>query len=212
MERKFYRKFYNVYYSNVNVEGEHELSTYSYNYGFSGACFIKEFKQEVRYREKEVRNFWGTKKVKEEYFATVGYGGLTTYVEEVDGKYYDIITGIEAIKEEDICWPFVEKKGEKYYYEGNELDKNNVESKGLKFDCEKYARASDEELYNFLKNLTDKDIELYNQRMKQALANIPKVQEQRMSKVSQKANEQRAIEDYVNNFIENKGYGRNRTR
>ena len=33
-----------------------------------------------------------------------------------------------------------------------------------------------------------------------------------MSKVSQKANEQRAIEDYVNNFIENKGYGRNRTR
>ena len=212
MERKFYRKFYNVYYSNVNVEGEHELSTYNYNYGVSGACFIKEFKQEVRYREKEVRNFWGTKKVKEEYFATVGYGGLTTYVEEVDGKYYDIITGIEAIKEEDICWPFVEKKGEKYYYEGNELDKNNVESKGLKFDCEKYARASDEELYNFLKNLTDKDIELYNQRMKQALANIPKVQEQRMSKVSQKANEQRAIEDYVNNFIENKGYGKNRTR
>ncbi len=211
MERKFYRKFYNVYYSNVNVEGEHELSTYNYNYdGFSGACFIKEFKQEVRYREKEVRNFWGTKKVKEEYFATVGYGGLTTYVEEVDGKYYDIITGIEVIPEEYIDWPFVEKKGERYYYKGNELDKNNVESQELKFEGKK--SISVEEIYKFLKNLTDKDIELYNQRMKQALANIPKVQEQRMSKVSQKANEQRAIEDYVNNFIENKGYGRNRTR
>lgn len=144
----------------------------------------------------------------------MGYGGLKTYVEEVDGKYYDIITGIEAIKEEDICWPFVEKKGERYYYKGNELDKNNVESKKLKFDCdcEKYARASVEEIYNFLKNLTDKDIELYNQRMKQALANIPKVQEQRMSKISQKANEQKAQEDYISKFRENNGFGRNRTR
>lgn len=204
------RKFYTVYYSNVNVEGEHELSGYYYYYGLDIGYFIKEFKQEVRYREKEVRNFWGTKKVKEEYFVTVGSGKLKTYVEEVDGKYYDIITGIETIPEEYIDWPFVEKKGERYYYKGNELDKNNVESQELKFKGKK--SISVEEIYKILKNLTDEDIELYNQRMKQALANIPKVQEQRMSKVSQKANEQRAIEDYVNNFIENKGYGRNRTR
>lgn len=204
------RKFYTVYYSNVNVEGEHELSGYYYYYGLDIGYFIKEFKQEVRYREKEVRNFWGTKKVKEEYFVTVGSGELKTYVEEVDGKYYDIITGIETIPEEYIDWPFVEKKGERYYYKGNELDKNNVESQELKFKGKK--SISVEEIYKILKNLTDEDIELYNQRMKQALANIPKVQEQRMSKVSQKANEQRAIEDYVNNFIENKGYGRNRTR
>ena len=48
--------------------------------------------------------------------------------------------------------------------------------------------------------------------MKQALANIPKVQVQRMSKVSQKANEQKAQEDYISKFRENNGFGRYRTR
>lgn len=214
------KNYYYVHYSNVNVEGELELSKYYYlpksyfmytSYGgYYVACFVKEYKQEARYREKEISDRRGTKKIKEEYFVTVGSGELTTYVEEVDGKYYDIITGIEAIQEENINWPFVEKKGEKYYYKGNELDKNNVESKELKFtymEC-----VSVEKVYNFLKNLTDKDIELYNQRMKQALANIPKVQVQRMSKVSQKANEQKAQEDYISKFRENNGFGRNRTR
>lgn len=214
------KKYYYVHYSNVNVEGELELSKYYYlpkwyfmytsHGGYYVACFVKEYKQEARYREKEISDRRGTKKIKEEYFVTVGSGELTTYVEEVDGKYYDIITGIEAIQEEDVDWPFVEKKGEKYYYKGNELDKNNVESKELKFipmEC-----VSVEKVYNFLKNLTDKDIELYNQRMKQALANIPKVQVQRMSKVSQKANEQKAQEDYISKFRENNGFGRYRTR
>ena len=214
------KNYYYVHYSNVNVEGELELSKYYYlpksyfmytSYGgYYVACFVKEYKQEARYREKEISDRRGTKKIKEEYFVTVGSGELTTYVEEVDGKYYDIITGIEAIQEEDVDWPFVEKKGEKYYYKGNELDKNNVESRELKFipmEC-----VSVEKVYNFLKNLTDKDIELYNQRMKQALANIPKVQVQRMSKVSQKANEQKAQEDYISKFRENNGFGRYRTR
>lgn len=214
------KNYYYVHYSNVNVEGELELSKYYYlpksyfmytSYGgYYVACFVKEYKQEARYREKEISDRRGTKKIKEEYFVTVGSGELATYVEEVDGKYYDVITGIEAIQEEEINWPFVEKKGEKYYYKGNELDKNNVESKELKFtymEC-----VSVEKVYNFLKNLTDKDIELYNQRMKQALANIPKVQVQRMSKVSQKANEQKAQEDYISKFRENNGFGRNRTR
>ncbi len=214
------KNYYYVHYSNVNVKGELELSKYYYlpksyfmytSYGgYYVACFVKEYKQEARYREKEISDRRGTKKIKEEYFVTVGSGELTTYVEEVDGKYYDVITGIEAIQEEDVDWPFVEKKGEKYYYKGNELDKNNVESKELKFipmEC-----VSVEKVYNFLKNLTDKDIELYNQRMKQALANIPKVQVQRMSKVSQKANEQKAQEDYISKFRENNGFGRYRTR
>ena len=166
------KNYYYVHYSNVNVKGELELSKYYYlpksyfmytSYGgYYVACFVKEYKQEARYREKEISDRRGTKKIKEEYFVTVGSGELTTYVEEVDGKYYDVITGIEAIQEEDVDWPFVEKKGEKYYYKGNELDKNNVESKELKFipmEC-----VSVEKVYNFLKNLTDKDIELYNQR------------------------------------------------
>lgn len=210
------RKFYNVYYSNVNVEGNvvsdymgYQYDQHSIRYGY----FFKGYKQEVRYRDKEVNGRWGTKKVKEEYFVTVGYGELKTYVEEVDGKYYDIITGIEAIKEEDICWSSVEKKGGKYYYCSKELDKDNVESKALKFRATYYVPPRPlAEVYNFLKNLTDEDIELYCQRMKQALANIPKVQERRMSTILRSSNEKRAQEDFVSNFRENYGFGRNRTR
>ena len=228
------KKFYNVYYSNVNVEENDEenvvsgYKTHQYDWSMLYAYFVKEYKQEARYREKEISDRRGTKKIREEYFVTVGSGELKTYVEEIDGKYYDIITGIEAIQEVDsksydtiyngeivqqtdvYDWKDVEKKGERYYYKGNELDKNNVESQELKFNAKK--SISVEEVYNFLKNLTDEDIELYCQRMKQALTNIPKVQAQRMSKVSQTANEKRAKEDFVSNFRENYGFGRNRTR
>ena len=99
------KKFYNVFYSNVNVEGNDEgnvvsgYESYRYSNRIWRGYFFKGYKQEARYRDKEVSGRWGTKKIKEEYFVTVGYGELTTYVEEVDGKYYDIITGTEAIPE-----------------------------------------------------------------------------------------------------------------
>ena len=85
----------------------------------------------------------------------------------------------------------------------NEREKH---TKGYMYDslCYRYQLAR----YKAM----DKDIEMYHQRMKQALANIPKVQAQRMSKVSQTANEKRAKEDFVSNFRENYGFGRNRTR
>lgn len=209
------RKFYNVYYSNVNVEGELKVSTKSTGYSdnrFEAGYFVKEFKQESRYRKKEVKGFWGTKTINEEYFVTVGSGWLMTYVEEIDGKYYDIITGTEAISEipKIYGWKYVQKIGDEYYDGNKKLNKDLVESKKLKFD--EMKEATIEEMYKFLKNLTDRDIELYHQRMIQALNNIDKVQEQRMLKVSQEANKRKEQEDYVRNFIENNGFGRNRRR
>lgn len=219
------KKFYNVFYSNVNVEGNDEgnvvsgYESYRYSNRIWRGYFFKGYKQEARYRDKEVSGRWGTKKIKEEYFVTVGYGELTTYVEEVDGKYYDIITGTEAIPEVYteaipggfVYWPSFEKKDGKYYNHGKEVDKDNVESKVLKFKATPY-NASLGEVYSFLKNLTDEDIELYCQRMKQALANIPKVQERRMSIILGSSNKKREQEDFVSNFRENYGFGRNRTR
>ena len=164
---------------------------------------------------KKVKGFWGTKTINEEYFVTVGYDELMTYVEEIDGKYYDIITGTEAISEiseisKFYSWKYVQKIGDEYYSGNEKLNKDLVESKKLKF-CE-MKEATIEEMYKFLKSLTDRDIELYHQRMIQALNNIDKVQKQRMSKVSQEANKRKEQEDYVRNFIENNGFGRNRTR
>lgn len=135
-----------------------------------------------------------------------------TYVEEIDGKYYDIITGTEAISEipKIYGWKYVQKIGDEYYDGNKKLNKDLVESKKLKFD--EMKEATIEEMYKFLKDLTDRDIELYHQRMMQALNNIDKVQEQRMLKVSQEANKRKEQEDYVRNFIENNGFGRNRRR
>ena len=48
--------------------------------------------------------------------------------------------------------------------------------------------------------------------MMQELANIDKVQAQRMSEISQKANEQKVQEDYISKFRENNGFERNRRR
>ena len=45
-----------------------------------------------------------------------------------------------------------------------------------------------------------------------ALDNMDKVQAQRMSEISQKANEQKVQEDYISKFRENNGFGRSRTR
>ena len=106
--------------------------------------------------------------------------------------------------------PCVQKIGDEYYDGNKKLNKDLVESKKLKFD--EMKEATIEEMYKFLKNLTDRDIELYHQRMIQALNNIDKVQEQRMLKVSQEANKRKEQEDYVRNFIENNGFGRNRRR
>ena len=90
------------------------------------------------------------------------------------------------------------------------MNKVMVESKKIKFYG--MRKSSAEEIYKFLKRLTGKDVELYRQRMMQALANMDKVQAQRMSEISQKANEQKVQEDYISKFRENNGFERNRRR
>ena len=205
------KKYYNVYYSNVNVEGEPKLSVGS-DCGYEPYGYIvKENKKEIRYRKRQVKTFWGTKTINEKYTVIIAKGNLSTYVEEVDGKYYDIVTGVEVIPEINIPnWEYVEKKGNDYEYKGKKMNKVMVESKKIKFVVMK--KSSAEEIYKFLKSLTDKDVELYHQRMMQALANMDKVQAQRMTKISQKANEQKVQEDYISKFRENNGFERNRRR
>lgn len=205
------RKFYNVYYSNVNVEGEPKLTIDDYGGYEHYGRIVKEYKKEIRYRKKQVETFWRTKTINEEYTVIVAKEKFSTYVEEVDGKYYDIVTGVEVIPEiKAYDWKYVQKIGDEYYYHDERLNKVMVESKKIKFYG--MRKSSAEEIYKFLKGLTDKDVELYHQRMMQALANMDKVQAQRMSEISQKANEQKVQEDYISKFRENNGFGRSRTR
>ena len=205
------KKYYNVYYSNVNVEGEPKITIYK-NSGYEHYGYIvKEYKKEIRYREKQVETFWRTKTINEEYTVIVAKEEFSTYVEEVDGKYYDIVTGVEVIPEVEVYdWKYVQKIGNEYCYNDQKMNKVMVESKKIKFYG--MRKSSAEEIYKFLKRLTGKDVELYRQRMMQALANMDKVQAQRMSEISQKANEQKVQEDYISKFRENNGFGRSRTR
>ena len=152
------KKFYNVYYSNVNVEGNDEenvvsgYKTHQYDWSMLYAYFVKEYKQEARYREKEISDRRGTKKIREEYFVTVGSGELKTYVEEIDGKYYDIITGIEVVPEVAVShWGNVRNVNGKYYYNYEELNRDNVESEKIKFSHKSQVEVST--VYEFLKKL-----------------------------------------------------------
>lgn len=96
----------------------------------------------------------------------------------------------------------------KYYYNYEELNRDNVESEKIKFSHKSQVEVST--VYEFFKKLSDKDIEMYHQRMKQALANVPKVQEQRMSQITvyqdelptQVVEERRVMEDYIDKFRE----------
>lgn len=205
------KKYCNIRYSNVNIDGELKVSGFIiHGTGKTEGYLVKEYKREKRYREREVKGLWGPKMIAENYTTIVATGKFLTYVEEVEGKYYDVITGIEVIPEKYVDWSQVEKIDDKYYYKNEELNKDNVESKKLKFVSKHYV--SIKEVYDFLKGLTNEDVELYCQRMEQAIANIDKVQEQRMSKLLYPVNEQKVQEDFVSNFRENYGFRRNRTR
>lgn len=205
------KKYYNVYYSNVNVEGEPKTTVKECLISDFNGYIIKDYKKELCIQKKKVQTFFGEKTINEKYYVTEPNEKMLTYVEEIDGRYYDIITGIEAIPEIEVYdWEFVQKVGNDYDYHGKKMSKDVVESKKLKI-CG-MRKSSTIELYNFLKNLTSKDIESYRQRMTQALSNIDKVQAQRMSKVSNKASEQKEREEFVRNFIENNGFGKTRTR
>ena len=204
------KKYYNVYHSNVNVESEPKLTIHEYDYGHY-SYIVKEYKKELCTRNKKVESLFGTKIIKEKFYNITPKEKFMTYVEEINGKYYDIVTGVEVIPEVEVYdWKYVQKMGNEYCYNDQKMNKVMVESKKIKFYG--MRKSSAEEIYKFLKRLTGKDVELYRQRMMQALANMDKVQAQRMSEISQKANEQKVQEDYISKFRENNGFERNRRR
>ncbi len=205
------KKYYNVYYSNVNLEGEPELAVKEYLEYEINSYIVKEYKKEFRYRKKEVHGLWGVKTKEEKYVALVAKEKFRTYVEEVDGKYYDIITGIEVIPEIEVYdWTKVEIREENYQYYDKKLPKDNVESKSIKFTTKN--KATSLQVYRFLTSLSSWDIKLYCQKMEQARINAEKVQEKRMSMLLQKANDQKMHENYISSFRENNGIGKTRTR
>ena len=142
------RKFYNVCYSNVNIEGEPDIAiNYYSHYDNSGwGSLVKEYKEEIHYWERNIKS------IKEKYIVKTVQSKIDTYGEEIDGKYYDIITGIEVVPEVAVShWGNVRNVNGKYYYNYEELNRDNVESEKIKFSHKSQVEVST--VYEFLKKL-----------------------------------------------------------
>ena len=86
MERK---KYFTVYYNNGDGCGV-EFSSEYHNY-ITNNYMITEYGTEVYYEDKKIEKFFGTKIIKERKERKVVKKQFSTYVEEINGKYYDTI-------------------------------------------------------------------------------------------------------------------------
>ncbi len=215
MERK---KFFTVYYNNGDGCGVDFLREY-HNY-ITNNYMITEYGAEVYYEDKKIEKFFGTKIIKERKERKVVKKQFPTYVEEVNGKYYDIVTGKEVYKSKErstkeILDCSLEKRNGEYYFSGGhgvKVNKEDVENDKLNFSQYDIKTVSVQSVYNFLKGLTESDIEIYHEKFATAEKNAKKLHQEIMMKILQTTDKEIAQEDYISKFRENNGFGRNRTR
>ena len=97
---------------------------------------ITEYGTEVYYEDKKIEKFFGTKIIKERKERKVVKKQFSTYVEEINGKYYDVVTGKEVYKSKDrrmkeISKCSIEKRNGEYYFsccQGAKVNKEDVEN------------------------------------------------------------------------------------
>lgn len=215
MERK---KFFTVYYNNGDGCGVEFLSEY-HDY-ITNNYMITEYGTEVYYEDKKIEKIFSTKIIKERKERKVVKKQFPTYVEEVNGKYYDIVTGKEVYKSKErmtkeILNCSLEKRNGEYYFSGGhgvKVNKEDVENDKLNFSQYDIKTVSVQSVYNFLKGLTESDIEIYHEKFATAEKNAKKLHQEIMMKILQTTDKEIAQEDYISKFRENNGFGRNRTR
>lgn len=215
MERK---KFFTVYYKNGDGCGVEFLSEY-HDY-ITNNYMITEYGTEVYYEDKKIEKIFSTKIIKERKERKVVKKQFPTYVEEVNGKYYDIVTGKEVYKSKErmtkeILNCSLEKRNGEYYFSGGhgvKVNKEDVENDKLNFSQYDIKTVSVQSVYNFLKGLTESDIEIYHEKFATAEKNAKKLHQEIMMKILQTTDKEIAQEDYISKFRENNGFGRNRTR
>ena len=134
------------------------------------------------------------------------------YVEEVDGKYYDIITGEEVTRVNEIVVDY-----RKYYpenikdYEEMDSDYNMNILKSGKLAAEMFP-VEEREVYDFVRTLAKSDIELYIQRFKTLQENAKKLGDQRLEDIAkhyeEKNREQMEQRKFMDEFSKEYGYQR----
>ena len=109
----------------------------------------------------------------------------------------------------------IEKRNGEYYFsccQGAKVNKEDVENDKLSFYYFETQAVSVESVYNFLKGLTESDIEIYHEKFATAEKNAKKMHQETVMKILQTTDKEIAQEDYISKFRENNGFGRSRTR
>ena len=209
------KKYYNVRYVNGDSDQKEGVAFYTKYFEYSRYHYmVAGYDTEVYYENKKIEKLFGTKEIKERKERRVVGEIFITYVEEVDGKYYDVVTGIEVVKSNFFSYKENISDYAQSYNAGLD-DKFIAELKKgmLWFSATGIQEVNVGSVYNFLKAITESNrIELYYKKFYEALENAKKFNNEMLAKISETKNKQVMQEEYISKFRENNGFGRNRTR
>ena len=198
------KKYYNVGYINGDGDQEEGVTFWTQHFEYLVYYYmVANYETEVYYEKKKIQKFIGQKEITERKERRVIGSKFLNYVEEVDGKYYDIVTGIEVSK---YCWMGYGKESILEYFLSLGTNISDKLMEGLRNGrlwFENAKEVSVGEVYGFLKAITESNsIELYYKKFYEAVENAKKNSDEILMKVLESKNRQVIQEEYVNNFRE----------
>ena len=202
MDRKYYYAFYSY---GVNVEGEPailNIMTVSSYPTVIRSYLVKDYKNE-KYNVSEITKGLFGKKIEKkiEKAKVVPESYFPLFVEEIDGKYYDIITGTEVI----CIGNFSDVPFDTRYVK---FDVDSEILKTGKIVAYMTEKAPEPKVYDFVKDLTEDDIKLYIQRYNK-LEEASREFSARLLKAKMEEEEkQRTQKEFMDKFSEKYGYQR----
>ena len=206
------KKYYSVKYSEDLNIGELKIigTAWRGQYEPSVSKLVRNYKDELYDGIEFV--FFGLIERNAKFIRQVPADYFYLYVEEVDGKYYDIITGEEVTRVNEIV-----TSSRKYYPENikdyeemhSDYNMNILKSGGLAAEM---FPVEEREVYDFVRTLAKSDIELYIQRFKTLQENAKKLGDQRLEDITkhyeEKNREQMEQRKFMDDFSKEYGYQR----
>lgn len=208
------KKYYRVRYSEDLNIGELKIigTACRGQYEPSVSMLVRSYKNELYDGIEFV--FFGLIERNAKFIKQVPADYFYLYVEEVDGKYYDIITGEEVTRVNEIVVDY-----RKYYpenikdYEEMNSDYNMNILKSGKLAAEMFP-VEEREVYDFVRTLAKSDIELYIQRFKTLQENAKKLSAKRLEMIYKRFEDEIKAEEDQRKFMDefNKTYGYQRKK
>ena len=211
------KKYYRVRYSDRLNMGEKILGERFISSIGNVSTLVREYElgYEIYYEKEKVRGLFGgteEKNVKKKRRIPRSYFDL--YVEEIDGKYYDIITGEEVIRVENLGIPngCLLKKIEDFETLNSDLNLNLLKSGKLAVSI--FKPADERDVYHSFKGLSETEINVYFLRFKTLQENAKKLSAKRLEMIYKGFEYEIKAEEDQRKFMDefNKTYGYQRRK